>query len=249
MALYIFKDAVLNYASVTKYKLEYQKDEVKGKPFMFKEYVVDALLTTAEIKKLKKTFGKKLKAIKEMRVMDAAGYLKAYKVEVPDDDRYVNDDGEYHVMKIRRKAYYKNSEEAIPKELIPKLVGKLLIRNEAGKATGSTDLEGSLIKSAMALGNGSLANVSAKVRTYNYKGVPGVALDMITVQVLNLVEYETDDGMEYGDYEGNDHDAEQDEDEGDGFGDHPEGDSDGDDEDSGSDDEGTDEGSDEDWND
>lgn len=176
----VVKDSVVLYAKVNTPALEYQKEAVKDKPWMNKEYVVDVLMTEAWYKKLKKKY-KTVKSVREAAVLDSKEFLERYKIEAPEG--FENDDGELFIVKFKKKAYYKDGNEGYA----PTIVG---VKNKKFDKNGEKVVDG------VDLGNGTVAHVQFNERTWDNQFGKGMALDLQAICVLDLVKYESAGGGE-----------------------------------------------------
>ena len=162
----ILKGAYLYYSKHTEYgapvydAVQDKSLLSKEKPWMYREYAVDILVTKQVGKALKKV-AKKL----SVREIDADSFEDTFKTKPPFEAE------EYYIVKATKMAYYKNTEEASPPITV---VGKT--RDEDLKETE--------------FGNGSQGNVILKTRSWTYGNTKGVSLDLSTIQVLDLIPYE-----------------------------------------------------------
>lgn len=187
MAL-IIKNAIVNYAKLGTPVTEYEKEVVAGKPHMNKEYLLEVLMPHKLWKKFSKQY-KKVVGVEKAKVYTAEEYEKNFKVSPPDASIYADEDGDYTIIKLRQRAYYKNSGDEIPDGKKPKVVGVSQTKNSKGKVTGFKDAEGNAVGIDIAIGNGSECNVQFSERTW--KGRDGLSLDLVAVQVTNLVAYDS----------------------------------------------------------
>lgn len=174
----VLKNVVLLYPKLNTPVLEYQKELVEDKPWFNKEYVVDALISAAEYKKLKATY-KTVKSVKDAVTIDAADFEEKFKMVPPEG--YENGDGEYIIVKFRKKAYYMDGNEGFP----PKIMGC----TKSGRTR-----DGEVIDSETPVGMGTLCNLQYKERIWDNKFGKGLALDLAAVAILNLVRYESSGG-------------------------------------------------------
>jgi hypothetical protein len=172
----VIKNVVLNYVKIKQPTLEFEKKEDASNPVLNKEFVVDALIQSATYKKLKKIF-KTVAAIKTpSHNVTAAEYKEIYKVEVPEGAGWCNDDGEYTIVKFRKKAYYKSNGDATDQPIVRGI-------------KGDRDASGQTVNPEVEVGNGSLANLQFNERNWEFGGKKGLSLDLGGIQVINLVEY------------------------------------------------------------
>jgi len=176
MATVLVTDCYIHYASIKSPRLKMNKKEVKGKPFMNKEYIVDALVPLAQLKTLKKAWGKKVKAFKEVKELTYEEYEKAFKVAPPEKAGYSDSDDIYRIMKFRVKSHYTDGSPTVP----PRLVGKTPTKDSLGNTVGPK----------IAIGNGSLANIQLKSRDWSFEGTQGSTLDLMALQILELISFE-----------------------------------------------------------
>lgn len=210
----VINDVYVYYVKLKTPALQYQKNEVEGKPFANKEYVLDAIMKTADIEKFEKVYKKKgVKSLSEIKYVPKDQFEKRFKTAPPASDDYINEDGEYAVLKIRKSASYKDGS---PIANPPAVVGF--------KSLGNKSKNGFLIEGRDTLiGNGSLVNIQIAERTYNVPNSTskGMALDLFAIQVVDLVEYKQE-GVGFddaGDIVEESHDKDFDEDEEEGFSD------------------------------
>lgn len=178
----IIKDVYVYYSKLARPELAHQKKHDPKLPLKNKVYVVDALIKSDELEKLVKFYKKKgVKSLAEIKYLDKETFVKRNKCEPPSDPAYMNEDGEYGILKIRKSASYNDGK---PVQHPPKVVGF--------KSLGDKSRNGFLIKGRETeLGNGTLTNIEIDERTYSIpnSNKQGMALDLWGLQVINLVEY------------------------------------------------------------
>ncbi len=178
------KDAIFNYVHIKAPSLEYEKKVDPSNDFMNKEYVLDVLMPFADWKVLKKLY-KNVKSIASSRDYSPEEYEKAFKIAPPTDKKYKNSDGEFTLVKFRQRAYYKNTGDPTVQ---PGVVGTVEVKR-GNVVIGTKDDEGNAVGADIEVGNGSRGNVQFRERPWSYGGKPGVTLDLVGIQVINLVEY------------------------------------------------------------
>lgn len=189
----IIKDVVVNYCHVGYPVLAYQKKPMEGFPFGNKQYTVDCLLPAATLKKLLKHYKKSnVKSLEKIKDYTAKEYEAAFKVKPPKDKKYMNEDGEYSVMKMTAPAAYNDGEQNT--KAVPKIVGKSKVNGAKGPIY--KDGEGNVVGVDVAIGNGSLANVHFSERGYTVpdSNSKGIRLQLLGIQVMKLIPYENDEG-------------------------------------------------------
>lgn len=183
----VIKNTVVMYAKVKTPSLEYQKEAVKDKPWMNKEYTVDVLVDEPTYKKLKKSY-KIVKAVKEALVLDSDEFKEKFKFDAPDG--FANEDGELFIVKFRKKAYYNDGNEGFAPQVVG--VKNRKFDNKGEKVVGAD------------IGNGTEAHIQFKERTWDNKFGKGLALDLQAVCVTNLIRYESAGGELEFDFEEDD---------------------------------------------
>jgi hypothetical protein len=179
----VIKSVYLYYSQLKRPVLCYQKSEVAGMPFKDKEYVVDALLTAADLASLTKTYRSKgVKMLSQIKYFNAEAFTKRFKVAPPEGAEYLTD-GEYAVIKFRKHAAYPDGK---PNPYPPSVVGF--------KSLGNKSQNGYLIEGRETiLGNGTKVNLQIAERIYKIpnSNSKGMSLDLYGIQVDTLVPYET----------------------------------------------------------
>lgn len=180
MSMIAIKNVILNFTRVNHPELMYQRKVDPNNKLVNHEYVTDVLMPAKAMKKLKADFRKAgVKALKSTRTFDADEYKKAYLVDAPEGDEYLNSDGLYETIKFRQSAAYPNGE---PVEHRPEVIG---FKSEGGKSKNGYD-----VGVNVPIGNGTLANLQLRVRPYVFEGAKGTSLDLWATQIIDLVPYE-----------------------------------------------------------
>lgn len=188
MAL-IINNAVLNYVHIKTPALEYKKQVDPKCDYMNKEYIVDVLMPYSAFKKFRKQY-KSVGAIEKAKTYTAKEYEAAFKVSPPDATIYGDEDGDFTIVKFRKRAYYKNTGDATKQ---PQVVGVTKLKNGAGKVVGYKDKQGEEVGIKIAVGNGSVGLLQFAERNWSFGGDKGLNLDLVAIQIQELVPYESAD--------------------------------------------------------
>lgn len=202
---FIYK-AIFNYVHIKTPALEYKKQVDPKCDYMNKEYIVDVLMPYADCKKFRKQY-KMVGAIEKAKTYTAKEYEAAFKVSPPDAAVYADEDGDYTIIKFRKRAYYKNTGDATKQ---PQVVGVTKLKNSAGNVVGYKDRNGENVGIDIAVGNGSMGILQFTERSWSFGTDKGLNLDLVALQVQDLVPYESaDHGFDLDEEEVEDDDYEQ----------------------------------------
>lgn len=201
----MIKNAYVFYAKFKTPALKYQQQEDRELPYKNKEYVGDFLIPFDQLKALKKEWKKTVKAFQSSKGgLSPKDFKEKYKVDKLPPKEYLNEDGEYEIIKFRKHA---SQQDGTPNDP-PALFGYF-------KAKGR-DKNGLKVTQDTLLGNGTLVNVQLTVRKLKTESGKDQQLDLYGVQVIELVPYQSS-GDEFEEHDGDFEDAEE---ESEGFDDH-----------------------------
>lgn len=185
----MIKDAYVYYAKFKTPALKYKQQEDKEFPFKNKEYVGDFLIPYSQLKALKKEWRKTVKVFQSSKGgISPKLFKERYKVDKLPPKEYLNEDGEYELIKFRKHGAAKDGTPNPPPELFGYSMSKGVDRN------------GLKVAQDTALGNGTLVNVQLKVRELNTED-KDQQLDLFKVQVIELIPYQSADETLFEDHD------------------------------------------------
>lgn len=184
--------------------LKYQKDEDKDNIFANKEYVVELLVDTQELKALKKKWKKAVKLLRETKTYSAEEFEKRFKVKPPTDEAFeTNDDGDlvYETIKLRKYVAFPTGKPTPLVKIIGAQITQGLDRKGLPVSQEIQDKENNIIGGESTLiGNGSLVKIQCSIRPL--KNIDGnqSQFDLHKVQVLDLIVFQSSE-LDDGDFE------------------------------------------------
>lgn len=211
---------------------KFETTEDKDDLLKDKEYVMEVLVKTKELKKLRQKWEKTVKLLRGNSLYTAEEFEKRFKIAPPTDSAYETiveevdeDDNEYEVtkyetIKVRKYSAYHDGNPTRLVQIWGAKKARGTDRNDVPVSQQTQDKSGKITGGeSTLLGNGTMVKIQLTVRPLKTKSGKDLQFDLFAVQVLELVEYvstETEDG-----FDDEDEDFEADVD---GFGDEDDGD-------------------------
>ena len=184
--------------------LKYKKEEDKDNVLVNKEYVVEVLMDSKELKALKKKWKKSVKLLREPKTYTEEEFEKRFKVKPPTDEAFeTNDDGDivYETIKLRKYVAFPTGKPTPLVKIIGAQITQGLDRKGLPVSQEIQDKENNIIGGESTLiGNGSLVKLQCAIRPLKNIDGDQSQFDLVKVQVLDLVVFQSSE-LDDGDFE------------------------------------------------
>ena len=212
-SVFIKDDAILYYAQLASPGAQkFETTEDKDNLLKDKEYVMEVLMKTKELKLLRKKYAKTVKLLRGDSLYTAEEFERRFKVAPPTDSAYETiveeideDENEYEVtkyetIKVRKYAAYNDGNPTRLVQIFGAKKARGTDRNDVPVSQQTQDKAGKITGGESTLiGNGTTAKIQLTVRDLKTKSGKDQQFDLFAVQILELVEYittETTDGFD-----------------------------------------------------